>query len=60
MKKEDYTKEVLLDVIGSYLRQMSRSGKEFPEVVLSDLRSSMKFVLKTNEYNGRYKDELDK
>ena len=60
MKKEDYTKEVLLDVIGSYLRQMSRSGEEFPGVVLSDLRASMKFVLKTNEYNGRYKDELDK
>lgn len=58
MKKEDYTKEVLLDVIGSYLRQISRSGKEYPEVVLSDLQASMKFVLQVNGYDGKYKDEI--
>lgn len=59
MEKEDYTKEVLLDVIGSYLRQISRSGKEYPTVVLSDLQASMKFILKVNGYDGKYKDELN-
>lgn len=58
MRKSVYTKEVLLDVIGSYLRQISRSGKEYPTVVLNDLRTSMKYVLKVNGYNGKYKDEL--
>lgn len=59
MKKEDYTKEVLLDVIGSYLRQISRDNGEYPTVVLSDLQSSMKSVLRVNEYNGRYKNEIE-
>lgn len=59
MKKTDYTKDVLLDVIGSYLRQISRSGKEYPTVVIGDLQASMKAVLKANEYNGQYKNELN-
>ena len=58
MKKEDYTKDVLLDIIGSYLRQIERGGKEYPTVVLSDLEMSMKFVLRKNEYNGMYKDSM--
>lgn len=58
MRKNAYTKEVLLDVIGSYLRQISRSGKKHPEVVLNDLQASMKYVLKVNGYDGKYKDEL--
>lgn len=58
MKKEEYTKEVLLDVIGSYLRQINRSGKEYPTVVLGDLKASMKSILKENDYDGKYKDEL--
>ena len=59
MNKSTYTKEEVLDVIGSYLRQISRSGKDFPTVVLSDLQASMKHVLKVNGYNGRYKDEIE-
>jgi hypothetical protein len=60
MRKNVYTKEVLLDVIGSYLKQIERSGKENPTVVLNDLETSMKYVLKVNEYDGRYKDCLNK
>lgn len=60
MKKEEYTKEVLLDVMGSYLRQISRSGEEYPTVVLDDLQASVKFVLKSNDYGGKYKYELSK
>lgn len=58
MRKAVYTKEVLLDVIGSYLRQIKRSGKEYPTVVLSDLEASMKYVLQVNEYDGRYKEDI--
>ena len=60
MKKEDYTKEALLDVIGSYLRQISRDGGMYPTAVLSDLEVSMKYILRVNEYNGKYKDELNR
>lgn len=60
MKKEEYTKEVLLDVMGSYLGQINRSGKEYPTAVLSDLQASIKFVLKVNGYDGKYKNELTK
>lgn len=58
MKKEEYTKEVLLDVMGSYLKQINRSEKEYPTVVLNDLQASIKSVLKANDYDGKYKDEL--
>lgn len=59
MKKDDYTKDVLLDVLGSYLRQISRSGEQYPTVVLSDIQDSIKVVLKVNEYNGMYKNEIE-
>lgn len=59
MKKDDYTKDVLLDVLGSYLRQISRSGEQYPTVVLSDIQDSIKSVLKVNEYNGMYKNEIE-
>lgn len=58
MRKAVYTKETLLDVIGSYLRQIKRNGKEYPTVVLSDLEASMKYVLQVNQYDGRYKDDI--
>ena len=59
MKKDDYTKDVLLDVLGSYLRQISRSGEQYPTVVLSEIKDSIKAVLKVNEYNGMYKNEIE-
>lgn len=58
MKASDYTKPVLLDVLGSYLRMIERSGDEYPTVVLNDIRSSIKFVLKTNNYDGKYADSV--
>lgn len=58
MRKNAYTKETLLDVIGSYLCMINRNGKEYPTVTLHDLESSMKYVLKVNEYDGKYKDYL--
>lgn len=60
MRKNVYKKEILLDVIGSYLKQIDRNGREHPTVVLNDLMASMKYVLKVNEYNGKYKDYLNK
>lgn len=56
MQKEHYTKEVLLDVIGSYLGLIKRNGVEFPGVTLSDLEASMTAVLRANDYAGRYKE----
>lgn len=55
MKKEDYTKEVLLDVLGSYLGQIENFGKEYPTVVLGDIKTSINGVLKANDYEGKYK-----
>lgn len=59
MKKSDYTKETLLDVLGSYARMIDRNGEKFSMVVLDDIRKSIKFVLKINEYDGKYKDILE-
>ena len=60
MRKAVYTKETLLDVMGSYLRQIHRDNGKYPTVVLSDIEASIKYVLSVNEYNGRYADELNK
>lgn len=46
INKEHYTIDVLLDVMESYKRQIDRSGKEYPSVVLSDIAGSIEFVLK--------------
>jgi hypothetical protein len=59
MKKEHYTKEILLDVMGSYLRQIERGGAEYPVVVLNDIKKSINHVLKINDYNGRYKNSME-
>ena len=59
MKNENYTKDQLLDVIGSYLAMIIRDEDSFPTVVLSDIKASAKAVLKANEYNGRYAKLLD-
>ena len=45
---EEYTREQLLRIISSYLKQIKRSGKEFPTVVLDDLRCSMEYILEQN------------
>lgn len=50
MRKAVYTREVLLDIINKYLMQIEKSGKEYPTVVLDDLKASMEYVLEVNEY----------
>lgn len=50
MKKSDYTKETLLDVLSSYHRMIERSGEEYPTVVLGDIKKSIESVLRVNEY----------
>ena len=60
MKKEDYTKEVLLNVLGSYLKQIENFGKEYPTVVLGDIKASINGVLKANDYESKYKSNLKK
>jgi hypothetical protein len=51
--------EALLDIMGAYLRQISRNGEQYPEAVLDDIRCSIKSVLKRNGYEGRYVAELE-
>lgn len=57
MKAEDYNKDVLLDVLGSYRRQILRDNNEYPTVVLSDILGSIDAVLSTNKYNGIYAED---
>ena len=59
MKKEHYTKDILLDVMGAYLGQIKRSGTDYPTVVLNDIIKSINFILKTNDYNGKYKNNME-
>lgn len=58
----DYNAEtqVLLDILGAYRRQIIRSGKEYPTVVLNDIFDSINHVLNNYDYNGRYADDKDK
>ena len=60
MIKATYTKEVLLNIMGSYLKQISRDNGKHPAVVLNDIKNSIQYVLTVNEYDGRYKDEINK
>lgn len=48
MKAEDYTKDVLLDVLDSYRKQIENTAETYPTVLIDDLYSSIHFVLKTN------------
>jgi len=46
---EKYTNEMLLDVLKSYKRQIERSAKEYPTVVIGDILKSIESVLSRNE-----------
>lgn len=48
MKQQTLTKERLLGVLESYLNMIER-GKEYPTVVLSDIETSIKSVLRKNK-----------
>lgn len=54
MKREDYTNEVLLDVLASYARMIQVDKGKYPKVVLSDIDRSIRAVLKTCEYSGKF------
>ncbi len=53
MKKEDYTKEALQSVLYSYLLIIENDGEEFPTVVIHDIKSSIKSILKTLDYTAK-------
>ena len=52
--------EMLLDFLGAYRRQIIRSGKEHPTVVLDDIFMSINHVLNNYDYEGRYASDNGK
>ena len=52
--------QVLLDILGAYRRQIIRSGKEYPTVVIHDIFDSINHVLNNYDYNGKYASDKDK
>ena len=55
-----YENETLLDFLGAYRRQIIRSGKEYPSVVIDDIFMSINSVLNNCNYNGRYANDNKK
>ena len=52
--------QILLDILGAYRRQIIRSGKEYPTVVINDIFDSINFVLNNYDYEGKYADDNGK
>lgn len=52
-------REELLDILGAYRRQIIRSGKEYPTVVISDIFDSINHVLRENNYMGLYVEDAN-
>ena len=52
--------QILLDILGSYRRQIISSGKDYPTVVLNDIFNSINHVLDNYDYNGKYADDKNK
>lgn len=52
--------QTLLDILGSYRRQIIRSGKEYPTVVISDIFDSINHVLNNYDYVGKYSSDKGK
>lgn len=52
--------QVLLDILGAYRRQIIRSGKEYPTVVIDDIFASINHVLNNYDYEGKYADDKGK
>ena len=59
MEYDSYT-QTLLDVLGSCRRQIIRSGKEYPTVVIDDLFSCINHVLNNYDYDGKYAEDNGK
>lgn len=52
--------QTLLDILGAYRRQIIRSGKEYPTVVINDIFDSINHVLNAYDYEGKYADDKGK
>ena len=52
-------REELLDILGAYRRQIIRSGKEYPTVVINDIFDSINHVLRENNYMGLYVEDAN-
>lgn len=52
--------ETLLDFLGAYRRQIIRSGKEYPIVVLDDIFMSINHILNNYDYEGKYASDNGK
>ena len=52
--------QTLLDILGSYRRQIIKNGKEHPTVVIDDIFSSINHVLNNYDYEGKYASDKDK
>lgn len=49
IKKEEYTADVLLDILQGYKRQIERDNGRHPSAVLSDILASVNYVLENCE-----------
>ena len=56
----DAGQNVLLDILGSYRRQIIRNGKDFPTLVIRDIFSSINYVLNSYNYDGKYAEDNGK
>lgn len=56
----DAGQKELLDILGAYRRQIIRSGKDFPTVVISDIFDSINYVLNSYNYEGKYAEDNGK
>lgn len=63
MERNDYTRDQLLEVLESYHGMITRNyklyGNKYDRAILSDLESSLRFVLKKNGINvNKYGKEV--
>ena len=49
-----YSREILLDILYAYKRQIERN-KDYPTVLISDLEMSINYVLNKNNYRKEVK-----
>ena len=52
--------ETLLNFLGALRRQIIRSGKEFPTVVVDDIFVAINHMLNVYDYSGKYADDNGK
>ena len=52
MKNKHQDRETLLYILYSYKKLIEKNKKEFPQPLISDLESSINYVLKRNDYTA--------